>query len=50
MAKKRVSFSTENKMTTTVEKIFYTNEEIVAQSNIKMFGEIVKILVIEVDQ
>lgn len=39
-----------SKLATTVREIFYTDEKIVAQSDIKKIGNTVEILVVEVDQ
>lgn len=42
--------SIENKMATVVRDVFYTKQEIVAQSDVKKIGETVEMLVVEVDQ
>lgn len=39
-----------NKLATTVEEVFYIDEKIVIQSNVKKIGKTVEILVIEVYQ
>lgn len=47
MAIKRGSNLTKNKLAFIVGEVFYTEQEIVAQSNIKKIGETLEMLVVE---
>lgn len=50
MAMKVEANSSENKLTITVGEIFFTKQEIMAQSDIKKVSRTIDMLIVEIDQ